>query len=534
MNVETKSVSRVVLRDNILDQIKHAELYKTFREILAPVYEAQEHAFFSKTWIAFSLNSEKGYWNKKLQVAVPVKGTYYVLDDTYFDIECGELSEETIVGLFDSESECPNEIMQGIKASPSFQDGHWVGFKDGSFCVETERYANWNDSDSVQVGYVGISEEDFTKAILSEKYEILTDDTLKQAVAVLKQRSVAEVSEEDIDSLLKIFKTDRAKIEKDVNDKVMKNFVMTPEIAEFYIQSLLECDTARADLEKYEKKCLTEVNSGHWELWTDGEPKAEEGQVLAELEQPLRARNPVSDIRENGLIGIDFGTKSTIVSVQDGKEHTTLLRVGIGKLTKAPEAYHYENPTMMEFINLDKFLHDYASRNGRPETSINDLRVSHAADRDLKSCDNNNFFDSFFYDIKQWCGDDRRAVKLIDQKNKNSERELPPFVSLKEGDFNPLELYAYYLGLYINNMLRGVYLDYVISFPVTYKLDVKTKILESFKAGLWKSLPETVQNDEEASKKFRVRMGVSEPEAYAITALQGYGFDPEDENDKIL
>lgn len=314
----------------------------------------------------------------------------------------------------------------------------------------------------------------------------------------------------------------------------MKNFVMTPEIAEFYIQSLLECDTVRADLEKYDKKCLTDVNSGHWELWTDGEPKAEEGQVLAKLEQPLRARNPVSDIHDNGLIGIDFGTKSTIVSVQDGQEHTTLLRVGIGKLNKAPEAHHYENPTIMEFINLEKFLRDYAMRSGRPETSIDDIRVSHAADKDLKSCDNNSFFDSFFYDIKQWCGDDRRAVKLIDQKNKNSERELPPFVSLKEGDFNPLELYAYYLGLYINNMIRGVYLDYVISFPVTYKLDVKTKILESFKAGLWKSLPEAVQNDAEARKKFRVRMGVSEPEAYAITALQGYGFDPEDENDKIL
>ena len=424
--------------------------------------------------------------------------------------------------------------MLGIKASKKTQNGHWIGFDGGSFCVETERYANWNDADSVHVGFVNISKEDFMEAILSEKYEILTDDTLKQAVSVLKQRRVSDISEEDIDRLLDIFKVDRKKITKEVHDKVKKNFVMTPVIAEYYIQSLLECDTVRADLEKYDRKCLTDVNSGHWELWTDGEPKAKEGQVLAQLEQPLRARNPLSDIHDNGLIGIDFGTKSTIVSVQDGQEHTILLRVGIGKLNKAPEAHHYENPTIMEFIDLEKFLRDYAMRRGRPETSIDDIRVSHAADRDLKSCDNNSFFDSFFYDIKQWCGDDRRAVKLIDQKNRNAERELPPFVSLKEDDFNPLELYAYYLGLYINNMHEGIYLDYIISFPVTYKLDVKNKILESFKEGLWRSLPETVQNDEEASKKFRVRMGVSEPEAYAITALQGYGFDPDDENDKIL
>ena len=534
MNYETKSVSRVVLRDNILEQIKHAELYKMFREMLTEIYETQEKAFFKEKWIAFSLKGKKGYWNKGLQVAVPVQSTYTSLEDKYFDIECSSITENVIVSLFNSKSQCPNEIITGINSSKKFQKGHWIGFEGGSFCIETERYANWNDNDSIHIGVAKIKTNDFKKAILSEKYEILTDDTLKQAVSVLKQRRVSDVSEEDIDRLLDIFKVDRKKITKEVHDKVMKNFMMTPEIAEFYIQSLLECDTVRADLEKYDKKCLTDVNSGHWELWSDGEPKAEEGQVLAQLEQPLRARNPLSDIHDNGLIGIDFGTKSTIVSVQDGQEHTTLLRVGIGKLNKAPEAHHYENPTIMEFIDLEKFLRDYAMRSGRPETSIDDIRVSHAADKDLKSCDNNSFFDSFFYDIKQWCGDDRRAVKLIDQKNKNSERELPPFVSLKEGDFNPLELYAYYLGLYINNMIRGVYLDYVISFPVTYKLDVKTKILESFKAGLWKSLPEAVQNDAEASKKFRVRIGVSEPEAYAITALQGYGFDPVDENEKFL
>ena len=46
MNYETKSVSRVVLRDNILEQIKHAELYKMFREMLTEIYETQEKAFF--------------------------------------------------------------------------------------------------------------------------------------------------------------------------------------------------------------------------------------------------------------------------------------------------------------------------------------------------------------------------------------------------------------------------------------------------------------------------------------------------------
>ena len=534
MSNDTKAVSSVVLRDNILSQIKHAELYKTFREILTKKYKEKEQSFFNELWIAFSFKGQKGYWNKNVNGAIPVQRVYRKIEPSYFELNSFVMSEKVVVKLFDSKSKCPSDIVQGIKSSVSLNNEHWIGYSGGSFCIETERYANWNDDDSVHIGIVNISSSDFKKSILSGKYDILTDNVLKQAVSVLKERNVSEISENEVDRLIDIFDIDRGKITKEVHDKVMNNFVMTPEIAEFYIQSLLECDRARADLEKYDRKCLEEVNSGHWELWSDGEPVAEKGQVLAKLEKPLRARNPICDIKKNGLIGIDFGTKSTIVSIQDGDEHTTLLRVGIGKLNKAPEAHHYENPTIMEFINLEKFIRDYNSRNGRPETSINDLRVSHAADKDLKSCDNNSFFDSFFYDIKQWCGDEKRTVKIIDQQNKHTEIELPPFVSLKENEFNPLELYAYYLGLYINNMYYGIYMDYVISFPVAYNLDVKNKILESFRKGLWKSMPETIQNDKETSKKFRVRMGVSEPEAYAITALQGYGFDPVDENDKYL
>ena len=97
---------------------------------------------------------------------------------------------------------------------------------------------------------------------------------------------------------------------------------------------------------------------------------------------------------------------------------------------------------------------------------------------------------------------------------------LSPFTSLEEHAFNPLELYAYYLGLYINNMRNGIYLDYVLSFPTTYEKTVKEKIQKSFEIGLKKSLPDSILKNAEIMEKFRVRQGVSEPAAYAITALQ--------------
>lgn len=548
----TKQVDKVVLRDNVLKNVIHAELYKTFREKVKSEYDEIEEDYFSDEWIEFALKNEIGYWNQETGCAIPVQAYYgnkEDLKDNYFGIQRTDYNEDSVKTLFNDT--CPEEIMDGIKASKTFEGGHWIGFGSYSYCVEEERYANWNDNDSIQVGVVEISQEDFKKAILSQKYEILANSwpwsvekllrngRFKDAVSVIKERSILStsdktkcVSEQDIDKLLDILNMDRAVIEKEVTERVMHNFTMTPEIISLYTEGLLACDKVRADLDVYEKKRLEDVNEGHWELWSDSEPVAKEGQVIATLEKPLVARNPVIDIHEDGLIGIDFGTKSTIVSKQDGREKTNLLRVGTGQLNKKAVSSHYENPTIMEFINLEKFISDYHTRCGRPETSIDDLRVSHTANTDLKSCTRSDDFYSFFYDIKQWCGDTERNIKIIDQKG--VERVLPAFVNLEEDAFNPLELYAYYLGLYINNMhKKEIYLDYILSFPVTYEKSVKEKILSSFTKGLKKSLPEPILKNEAIMSKFRVRQGVNEPAAYAITALQGYGFEP-DEDENVL
>lgn len=544
----TKQVNKVVLRDNVLKNVIHAELYKTFREKVKSEYDEIEEDYFSDEWIEFALKGEFGYWNQKTGCAIPVQAYYgnkEDLKDNYFGIQRTDYNEDSVKTLFNDT--CPEEIMDGIKASKTFEGGHWIGFGSYSYCVEEERYANWNDNDSIQVGVVEISQEDFQKAILSQKYEILAGSMEKfsrniifrSAVSVIKERSILStsdktkcVSEQDIDELLNILGMDRAVIEKEVTERVMHNFTMTPEIISLYTEGLLACDKVRADLDVYEKKRLEDVNEGHWELWSDSEPVAKEGQVIATLEKPLVARNPAIDIHEDGLIGIDFGTKSTIVSKQDGREKTNLLRVGTGQLNKKAVSSHYENPTIMEFINLEKFISDYHTRCGRPETSIDDLRVSHTANTDLKSCTRSDDFYSFFYDIKQWCGDTERNIKIIDQKG--VERVLPAFVNLEEDAFNPLELYAYYLGLYINNMhKKEIYLDYILSFPVTYEKSVKEKILSSFTKGLKKSLPEPILKNEAIMSKFRVRQGVNEPAAYAITALQGYGFEP-DEDENVL
>ena len=287
------------------------------------------------------------------------------------------------------------------------------------------------------------------------------------------------------------------------------------------INNLLRCDEIRANIEKYDEKILSDPNRGHWEIWDN---EINDYGLKAKLDRNIVARNPVYDIKYGGIVGIDFGTKSTVVVYQEDSEHTLPMRVGIGEFRKTVNEKHYENPTVMEFINLEDFLNRYKEKNGRPFTLWEDLTISHAAYNSLLNSKSDDYY-SYFSELKQWCGNREKRIRIKDKKNKIYD--LPTFLEVDDYGINPVEIYAYYLGLYINNMHTGIFLDYSLAFPVTYEKDIREKILESFRKGLKKSLPEALHNDEEVIKKFKVYQGTSEPAAYAISALQEYKFEPE-------
>ena len=82
-------------------------------------------------------------------------------------------------------------------------------------------------------------------------------------------------------------------------------------------------------------------------------------------------------------------------------------------------------------------------------------------------------------------------------------------------------------------MTNGIYLEYLLSFPVTYEKDIREKILKSFEKGIQKSLPIQIQEDEKLMKKFKVKHGANEPAAYAACALKNFKIEPKDKDDKI-
>ena len=290
------------------------------------------------------------------------------------------------------------------------------------------------------------------------------------------------------------------------------------------IEKLLNEDKLRADIKPYNEKMLDDTEQGHWSLWREDGSDLK-NPVVATLKKKLVARDPKSSI-VNGTVGIDFGTKSTVVVYQ--KETTKIypMRIGTGDLSKTIASTHYENPTILEFNNLANFEKAYRARDGRPYTKWQDLTISHTAGNSLLNSKSDDF-NSFISELKQWAGNKDKKLKMVDKQG--YVLDLPPFLELNENETNPIEIYAYYLGLYINNHNNGIFLNYILSFPVTYELSIRDKIIESFYKGIKKSLPQELHNQPDEIKKLSIIKGASEPAAYAVVALQEYEFEPEDD-----
>lgn len=304
-----------------------------------------------------------------------------------------------------------------------------------------------------------------------------------------------------------------------VKDKKTEN-----QITKDLIEDLLNCDKIRADIQPYDIKILQDANRGHWDLWDD----TKNSDLKLTLSDPLMARNPLADVKKNATVGIDFGTKSTIVMLQEGNEHIIPMRIGTGNFSEKIDSSHYENPTALNFIDINSFMTAYKSKKGRPNTKWADLTSSHTAYQSLLSATDSDYYYSFLYELKQWAGNSEKSLRINDKKKETSVI-LKSYLELQADELDPIEIYAYYIGLYINNMHNAIYIDYILSYPATYEKNIRDKMVESFTKGLKKSLPTQVLENDEIMQNFRVTIGASEPVAYAVCALDQYGFAPVDD-----
>ncbi len=294
----------------------------------------------------------------------------------------------------------------------------------------------------------------------------------------------------------------------------------------------LNVDKTAVGLKSYSQSQLLDLDGEHWDLEApssskesvtfrfDNLPKDPNGK-----EENFYARSSLKDLEKTGIVAIDFGTKNTTAIYMNKNGRYCLL--SIGGDVDADGLEKYENPTIVEFRRKEKFLKDYNALDHRPFTEKQDMEVAHETQKHFTSAKGNDLY-RFFSKLKQWAGADERQ----------NFRDLFEDFSLESfahcTDFNPIEIYAYYIGHCINNMHNGVFLKYFLSYPIKYERPQAEKIRESFEKGLRKSLPRHVFDDDKTAKNFKVELRASEPCAYAISALKSYGFDKTAKLDKPI
>ncbi|EKQ71652.1 hypothetical protein HMPREF1391_01426 [Helicobacter pylori GAM100Ai] len=290
---------------------------------------------------------------------------------------------------------------------------------------------------------------------------------------------------------------------------------------------MLKVDSVAVGVGIYSQSQLLDLDGGHWDLEAPSAPKERVTFRFDNLdpsgkEMHFYARSSLKDLNK-GVVAIDFGTKSTTASYMD--ETGTYRLLSIGGLVDDASLTKFENPTIVEFRHRGKFITGYDALKHRPFTEKNDIEVAHEAQKNAEGVKGNDLY-RFFSKLKQWAGaDEKQNFRDLDENF-----SLESFTNCM--GFNPIEIYAYYIGRCINNMHNSVFLKYFLSYPIKYEKHQAEKIRESFERGLKKSLPRHVFDDEKTAKTFKVELRTSEPCAYAISALKSYGFFKSEKLDK--
>ena len=295
---------------------------------------------------------------------------------------------------------------------------------------------------------------------------------------------------------------------------------------------LKSIDWISTRLPPLDQRRFFDVDQGLWELVPTGLSQ----RIDLTHSQPIQARHPRLDIRDSN-VAIDFGTSSTVVALREnGRDQ--LLRIGVQDYYDSPKAKDYENPTVLEFIDFEDMLEEWHSAVYRPLLNWNDIHCSHEAKESLrKNLTNSRMISSVFARLKQWAlrDDPNKPQWITDRQGKQhsintlSERNPIKGQPLTEADitadFDPIELYAWFLGMNINWRQRGIFLNYYMTFPVAYPVATKQKILASFRRGLQRSLPEALIEDA-TFNDFKVEERASEPAAFAAAALNALQIKP--------
>ncbi len=162
------------------------------------------------------------------------------------------------------------------------------------------------------------------------------------------------------------FLEDLAQDKKITNEKIEKTLeiVSTSDVDvdfEKFKELMLKVDSVAVGLKSYSQSQLLDLNGGHWDLEVPSVPKESVTFRFDNLpkdpngkEENFYARSSLKDLNKQGVVAIDFGTKSTTAAYMDNNGIYRLL--SIGGLVDDANLEKYENPTIVEFRDKKSFL----------------------------------------------------------------------------------------------------------------------------------------------------------------------------------
>ena len=301
----------------------------------------------------------------------------------------------------------------------------------------------------------------------------------------------------------------------------------TSQIAFCQPEYLLSLDHLRANLPPLPNDILSDNTLGHWDLfWKEKNAPDERWYAAAHLPKEYEARDPMLDVSK-ASVTIDFGTSSTVVAMRDKNGEISLIRIGTSDLSKDVTPEQYENPTILSFDDFTALNEAWRAVPWRPFVRWADVQCSFQAREELQGR-----VESGMTGLKSWAQEksDGAPLFLRDQKGLEILLTVPKVSDLGDIDekfstcpFNPLEIYAFFLGISLNNQLNHggrIFLHYYMTFPVKFDRETRDRILLSFRRGLLRSLPASlVCSPSWDPGCFTVKEHANEPAAYAAAAL---------------
>jgi hypothetical protein len=212
----------------------------------------------------------------------------------------------------------------------------------------------------------------------------------------------------------------------------------------------------------------------------------------------VKKRDPrLDELRE--WVGIDIGASTTVVALRGERGPAEIVRIGATSPVTLPS--DNETPTELGFENLARTVKAWRDRVILPITRWGDVVVGHAAKQRRSQAGG---------DQLQRLASTIHAVPLLRERierhepyrfrgqtdpetNEMLRKPAPPIID-EDGigshdPFDPMELYAYYVGVTINHRHRGVHLRYAITMPTGWTPERRQSVLIAFRRGLYRSLP---------------------------------------------